>query len=328
MSIQITGLGYKLPSIVESNQELCENLDVGPDWIVEKTGIKNRYLVGEGESASTLAYEAASSAIKNAGLSAEDIGLIIVCTFSGDYIFPPLSAKLHQMLELNGAQIFDLQANCAGFVTGLTVATDRMKSDADIKASLVIGVEVNSKYIDRSDINTSVYMSDGASAAVLTRCKDSYGIIKSAFFTDSSNYEAVRMRGGGSMYQHSETSVENKSRFMEMNGIATWKQAVTHLPSLIRKLCEKSQIEISNIDIVIFHQANFNMIDYILKKLRIPENKTFINVREIGNTGSASVGIALAQALENGLIKEGDTVLLAAVGAGFNFSTSIWKWGK
>lgn len=328
MSIQIIGLGYKLPSVIESNEDLCKKLDVGPDWIVEKTGIKNRYLLGEGESASSLAYEAASLAIKNSGLSSEDIGLIVVCTFSGDYIFPPLSAKLHQMLGLNGAQIFDLQANCAGFVTGLTVAADRMMSDTDIKASLVIGVEVNSKYIDRSDINTSVYMSDGASAAVLARGKDSYGIIKSAFFTDSSNYEAVRMRGGGSMYQNSQINIENSSRFMEMNGIATWKQAVTHLPSLIRKLCEKSQIDISNVDFVIFHQANFNMIDYILKKLRIPENKTFINVKEIGNTGSASVGIALAQAVENGLIKKGDTVLLAAVGAGFNFSTSIWKWGN
>ena len=130
------------------------------------------------------------------------------------------------------------------------------------------------------------------------------------------------------MYQSVNQIKDPAARFMEMNGIATWKQAVTHLPSLIRKICQKNNVSMDSINFVVFHQANYNMIDYILKKLKISEAKTYINVREIGNTGSASVGIALAQAVEQKLINHGDLVLLAAVGAGFNFATSLWKWGK
>lgn len=324
--VTIAGVGHHLPDLIEDNPTLCRNLEVDPDWIIEKTGIKRRYLAREGEHASDYASAAATRAMQMAGVNAEQIDLIVVCTFSGDYLFPPVSAKVQMNLGAKGAQIFDLQANCAGFVTGLTTASDRMLVDASVRHALVIGVEINSRYIDRSDVNTAIYMSDGAGAVVLSRCAPGLGIQASAFHTDSTNYEAVRLRGGGSSHPLRERQFQPELDLMEMNGIATWKQAITHLPSVIRKACAKSGIEPKQVDFLIFHQANLKMIDYIVRKMGYSMEQTFTNVQEIGNTGAASVGIALSEAVALGKLQPGQTVVLAAVGAGFNFGASVWRW--
>jgi 3-oxoacyl-[acyl-carrier-protein] synthase-3 len=315
-----------LPELIEDNETLCANLEVSPDWIIEKTGIKRRYLASPGDSASDYAAKAAQNALEMAHISADEVDLIIVCTFSGDYIFPPVSAKVQALLKAPNAQIFDLQANCAGFVTGLTAASDRMLVDPTVRSALVIGVEMNSRYINRSDVNSAIYMSDGAGAAVLKRVEEGKGIMASAFFTDSSNYEAVRMRGGGSSFNLKERTWDPSVDYMEMNGIATWKQAITHLPTVIRKACTKSSVDPKEIDFLIFHQANLNMIEYVVRKMGYGLDKTFTNVQEIGNTGAASVGIALSEAVSKGLLKNDQLVVLAAVGAGFNFGASVWRW--
>jgi 3-oxoacyl-[acyl-carrier-protein] synthase-3 len=325
--VTISGAGHHLPTQIEDNETLCRNLEVTPDWIIEKTGIKRRYIALPEDKASDYATQAALKALAMSGVAASDIALIIVCTFSGDYIFPPVSAKVQQALQATGAQIFDLQANCAGFVTGLTVASDRMKVDPEVRHALVIGVEMNSRYIDRSDVNSAIYMSDGAGAVVLSACAEDEGILGSAFFTDSSNFEAVRMRGGGSSFSFiDKRTFDPAVDYMEMNGIATWKQAITHLPKVIRRACEKSAISPSEVDFLIFHQANFKMIEYIVKKMGYGMSKTFTNVEEIGNTGAASVGIALSEAVSKNCLKEGQLIVLAAVGAGFNFGASVWRW--
>lgn len=324
--ICISGVGHHLPEASEDNETLCRNLDVTPEWIVEKTGIQRRYIAAPGDSASGFAVAAARRALTMAGLSASEIDLIIVCTFSGDYIFPPVSAKVQLELGAADAQIFDLQANCTGFVTGLTTASDRMRVDPSVRNALVIGVELCSRYIDRKDVNTAIYLSDGAGAAVLSRTAPEFGIKASAFHTDSSNFEAVRMRGGGSSHGLIGRAYDPTVDNMEMNGIATWKQAITHMPKVIRKACEKSDVALTDIDFMIFHQANYNLIEYIVRKMRLDMSKTFTNVREIGNTGAASLAIALSEAVERKLLQKGQTVLLAAVGAGFNFGASIWTW--
>ena len=148
----------------------------------------------------------------------------------------------------------------------------------------------------------------------------------SAFYTDSSNFEAVRMRGGGSSFKNMDRDWDLTVDYMEMNGIATWKQAITHLPTVIRKACAKSGIDPKEIDFLVFHQANLNMIEYVVRKMGYGMDKTFTNVQEIGNTGAASVGIALSEAASNRLLKNDDLVVLAAVGAGFNFGASVWRW--
>lgn len=324
--IAITGVGHYLPETCEDNATLCQRLDVTPEWIVEKTGIQRRYLAAPGESASGFATRAAQRALDHAGVSAAEVDLIIACTFSADYIFPPLSAKVQQALGASSAQIFDLQANCTGFVTGLTVASDRMKVDPSVRHALVIGVELCSRYIDRADVNTAIYLSDGAGAAVLSRVPSGRGILASAFHTDSSNYDSVRMRGGGSSFPYQGRSFDPAIDLMEMNGIATWKQAITHLPRVIRRACEKSEVDLASMDFMVFHQANLRLIEYIVRKMGLPLTKTYTNVQEIGNTGAASLAIALSEAVQRGLITDGQLVVLAAVGAGFNFGASAWRW--
>ncbi len=327
----ITGVGHHLAGVVEENDELCRGLEITPEWILEKTGIKRRYIAAPEDNASDFAVSAARRALDGAGIGADEIDLIVACTFSADYTFPPLSAKVHKELGVKGGQIFDLQANCAGFVSGLTAASDRMAADPSVRNALVIGVELNSRYIDRTDADSVIYHSDGAGAAVLSRREagpsGALGIVASAFHTDSSNYEAVRVRGGGSSFPVMGHGGRADSDVMELNGLATWKQAITHLPATVKAACRKAEVELAEVDFFVFHQANWNLIDYIVRKMGADLTRTYTNVQEIGNTGAASVAIALSEAVERGLIKPGSTVVLAAVGAGFNFGASVWRWG-
>jgi hypothetical protein len=192
--------------------------------------------------------------------------------------------------------------------------------------ALVVGVEMCSRYVDRRDVNTAIYLSDGAGAIVLGRRSTDEGIRASAFFTDSSNYESVRMRGGGSSHPLAGRQYDPAIDTMEMNGIATWKQAITHLPTVMRRCAQKAGVAMSEVDFLVFHQANLRLIEYIVRKMGLGLDRTYTNVQEIGNTGSASLAIALSEAVHKGLIRPGSLVMLAAVGAGFNFGASLWRW--
>jgi 3-oxoacyl-[acyl-carrier-protein] synthase-3 len=325
--IGIVEVAHKLPSKVQSNEELCLSLpDISPEWIISKTGIKRRYHVTDEESASSLAIDACSDLLKKAAIDSSDIGLIIVASFSQDYLFPPLSAKIHNALGIpKNCQIIDLNTNCTGLVTALTVASERMLFDESIKYSIVIGVEVLSGYTSPGDADTAVFFSDGASAALLGRVDTGFGYVASKFITDSSTYESVRMRGGGSLFPVSKSNPA-ASLFIEQNGLATWKQAVTNLPVVINLLLNKTGLKIGDVDFIIFHQANHFLINYIMQKMKISVDKTYMNVEEIGNTGSASIGIALSEAYTKGMIKKGDKVVIAGVGAGFNFGACLFKF--
>jgi len=325
-SVSVIGVGHHLPAAAQDNQTLCRDLDVTPEWILEKTGIARRYIAAPEDTAWSYAVASARQAMAMAKVQPEDIGLIVACTYSGDYLFPPLSAKVQQQLGAVNAQIFDLQANCSGFVTGLSVASDRMRVDPSVRFAVVIGVEFSTRYIDRRDSNTAIYLSDGAGAAVLGHVAGGEGIQSSAFHTDSSNFESVRLRGGGSGFANNGRAFDASIDLMEMNGIATWKQAITHLPATIRKSCSKAGVDLKEIDFFVFHQANLRLIEYLVRKLGFDMSKTFTNVAEIGNAGSASVAIALSEAVQRGLLKQSALVVLAGVGAGFNFAASVWRW--
>jgi 3-oxoacyl-[acyl-carrier-protein] synthase-3 len=325
-SVSIVGVGHHLPDCWEDNETLCQNLDVSPEWIVEKTGIQRRYIAAATDTAWEYSVASARDALHMAGIAPEELGLIVACTFSGDYQFPPLSAKVQQQLGAKHAQVFDLQANCSGFVAGLTAATDRMRVDPTVRYSLVIGVELCTRYIDRRDVNTAIYLSDGAGAAVLAHTTAGDGILASAFHTDSSNYEAVRLRGGGASFPNNGRTFDPQVDLMEMNGIATWKQAITHLPPTVRRACEKAQVPLNELDFLVFHQANLRLIEYLVRKMGFDMSKTFTNVAEVGNSGAASLAIALSQAVRAGKIQNGAKVVLAGVGAGFNFAASVWRW--
>jgi 3-oxoacyl-[acyl-carrier-protein] synthase-3 len=323
----ILATGHYLPQTIQTNEALCEKIEgLTPEWIVTKTGIKRRYHVATDETATSMALQAAEKAIGHAAIDAKEIGLVIVASFSQDYLFPPMSAKIHALLSLpKTCQILDVNTNCVGLVTALTIASERMQNDESIKHALVIGVEVLSKFTDQTDQDTSIFFSDGAAAVILGNTNVGSGYSSAKFLTDSSTFESVRMRAGGSSFPAHTKTDDAKAYFIEQNGLATWKQAVTNLPLVINNLLEKEQLKIDDVDFFIFHQANGFLIDYILKKMKIPLTKTYTNVEEIGNTGSASIGIALSEAFEKGLIKSGDNLVIAGVGAGFNFGACLFK---
>ena len=259
--IGILGTGRALGSRVHTNEELCSTTLPGttPQWIVDKTGIRRRYVVDESETSSSLALASAHRALESAGVTPEQIAMIVVSTFSADYLFPPASACLHRDLGVKGGQFYDLQANCAGFVSALTAVSDRMFRDSSVKFALVVGAEVLSPYVDYSDVETAIFFSDGAGAAVLGPVLGGRGVQASAFFADTSNYDSVRLRGGGSRFPYAMRATESPGRdpgLMDMNGLATWKQAVTHLPPTIRRACEEAGWSTDDVDLYIFHQAN------------------------------------------------------------------------
>ena len=201
-----------------------------------------------------------------------------------------------------------------------------MRLDPEIEYALVVGTEILSPYVDWSDVETAIYFSDGAGAAVLGRVPADRGIRASAFHTDSANFESVRLRGGGSSFPHGRDAGTERVATMEMNGLATWKQAVTHLPPTVRRACDKSGIPPSDVDLYVFHQANLALIRYTLQKMRVAPERTFTNVEEIGNAGAASMPIALCDAVRAGRLRDGARLVLAGVGAGFNFGASAWIW--
>jgi 3-oxoacyl-[acyl-carrier-protein] synthase III len=332
--VGILGVGRAIGSRLHSNEELCGTTLPGttPEWIVERTGITRRYVLGDGESASSLALAASRTALEQAGVTPAELGMIVVTTFSGDYLFPPMSARLHRDLGVRGGQFYDLQANCSGFVSALTAVSDRLRADPSVGHALVVGVEVLSPFVDYGDVETAIYFSDGAGAAVVGPVAEGAGIGASAFFADTSNFESVRLRGGGSSFPYEEGAApghggSRSPGLMEMNGLATWKQAVTHLPATVRRACAAAGWQPDDVDLFVFHQANLQIISYVMRKMRVPMDRTYTNVQEIGNTGAASIPIALADAVDAGCVRSGSRVVLAGVGAGFGFGATCLVWG-
>ena len=325
--IGILGASHYLPSNVQTNEDLCKLMpELTPESIISKTGIKRRYYISKGETASSLAINASSKVIKVSGVDPKDIGMVVLASVSQDYLFPPMSAKIHLELGLSkDCQILDINTACAGLTSALSIAAEKMLFDNSIKYALVIGVEILSKFTNKSDKETAIFFSDGSSAVLLGHVDKPYGYQNSKFRTDSSTYESVRMRGGGSSYPINEIHDDKKAYFMEQNGLATWKQAVTNFPVVVQQLLMHENVKLEEIDFFIFHQANGFLIDYIMKKMKVPLERTYTNVQEIGNTGSASIGIALSEAFEKGLIKKKSNLVIAGLGAGFNFGACLFK---
>jgi 3-oxoacyl-[acyl-carrier-protein] synthase III len=304
-----------VPLVINTNAEVCKNVPgMTEEWIMSKLGIKQRWYVSANETASSMSILIAKRLLLKDGfpnIDPSEIGLIIIASFSQDYVFPPMSAKIHQAIGApKHCQVIDINGVCTGLITASTVAVDTMKGNPKIKYAMVIGVEILSRFTDKTDRNAAPFFSDGASGVLLGRMDEGIGHLNSFFCTDSTNYEDVRLKRGG---------------LIEHEGHKTWTQAVTNMPYAIKELLKDEELEISEVDFFIFHQANKVLIEYVLDKLRIPREKSYMNVEEIGNTGAASIGIALHEAIEKRLIKSGDLVVLAGVGAGFNFGANLWR---
>lgn len=325
--VGITSTGSYLPSFILSSSELESRLGLVPGFIEEKTGILGRGIADESETASYMGYRAAKAAIESKGIATDAIDYIICCTYTADYTYPALACKIAQLLGSDGVGTFDLMANCTGFQVGLNVASDKLVADSTINNVLVVAVANQHNYIDWTDPNTSIYFGDGASAAILERVSEGFGFLGHTVKSVTASYDAVRVRDGGSQFPLTAENLGSHTNFVEMNGLEVWKQVVINMPKILQETATKSGIEIGDIDFFIFHQANLKLIEYVMKRMKVPISKTCITVDRFGNTADASIGISLDEAVRQGKIKNGDVVAFLGVGAGFIFGCSIIRWG-
>ncbi|MCC4240763.1 beta-ketoacyl-ACP synthase III [Thalassospira povalilytica] len=318
---RIIGCGSYLPANVVTNDDLAKRVDTSDEWIVARTGIRQRHIAADGETTSDLAYEAAIKAMDHAGVTAEDIDLIIVATATPDNTFPATATKVQNRLGVTGFA-FDVQAVCSGFVYGLTTA-DMYICNGQAKTALVIGAETFSRILDWEDRRTCVLFGDGAGAVVVQAVEgagtiDDQGILASRLHSDGSKYELLYVDGGPSATQ--------TVGHLRMEGKEVFRHAVTNLAGVIREVLADTGIDASEIDWLVPHQANRRILDSTAKKFGISPDKVVVTVDRHANTSAASIPLALSEAVHDGRIQRGDIVILEAMGGGFTWGASLVRW--
>ena len=316
----IRGSGSALPQRVVSNAELAAQVDTSDEWIVERTGIRQRYIAGEGETTSTLAIEAARKALAAAGIDGRDIGLIILATATPDNTFPATATRVQAALGAHGCIAFDVQAVCSGFLYALTTADSLLRTDAAKKA-LVIGAETFSRILDWEDRTTCVLFGDGAGAVVLEAVEgaagdsDAPGIIASRLHADGAQHDLLYVDGGPSTTQ--------TVGHLRMRGREVFRHAVVNLADVLNEVLEEAGVSAAEIDWVVPHQANARILDATARKLGLPMEKVVVTVDRHANTSAASVPLAFDTAVQDGRIKPGDLVMFEAMGGGFTWGASL-----
>lgn len=313
----ITGVGSALPAQCVTNADLAERVDTSDDWIVERTGIRQRYIAGEGETTSTLATAAARKALDNAGVDASEIGLIVLATATPDHTFPATATQVQAALGCRGGVAFDVQAVCSGFLYALGTANSLLRTGMAKKA-LVIGAETFSRILDWEDRTTCVLFGDGAGAVVLEAqdvAEDGPGILATRLHADGAHRELLYVDGGPST-----TGEVGKLR---MKGREVFRHAVVNLADVLREVLEEAGLKPEHIDWVVPHQANARILDATARKLGLPADKVIVTVDRHANTSAASVPLALDAAVRDGRIKKGDLVMFEAMGGGFTWGASL-----
>jgi 3-oxoacyl-[acyl-carrier-protein] synthase-3 len=324
--VGISGVGKYVPDGIISNDFLEKASGMKASEIEAKTGIHERRKAGDNQTASEMSAIAANRALEMAGISASELSLIVTCTFTGDYVYPAISCKIADMIGAKSAGAFDLLANCTGFQVGLGVLSDRMLVDSTCEYALLLGTALQSRFINYSDASSSIFFGDGVGAAVLRRVPEGYGILSNSISTNGKVFESVRMRGGGSSFPLRVDNISDGLQYYELDGMEVWKQVIQFQPKEILKSLAKINKKIEDVDFFIFHQANMRLIEYLMGKMKVPMSKTFVNIRDYGNTADASQAIALCDAVTNGLLKRGDLVVVSGVGAGFIFGSTVLRW--
>lgn len=332
---KIIGLGHYVPDNIVTNDDLSKVMDTNDQWIQERTGIKERRWVqeGDGQSTFTMGLEAAKKAISNSGIKKEDLDLIVFATLSPDYYFPGPGVQVQEALEINTVAALDIRAQCSGFVYSISVADQFIKTGM-YKNVLVIGSELQSRGIDKSTRgrSISVIFGDGAGAAVLTREEDpSKGILSTHIHSEGKHALelATEAPGMGTRWVTDIIKDNNPEDFSYrpyMNGQFVFKHAVRRFSEVINEGLQKNNLEVSDIDMLIPHQANLRISQFIQKKFGLSDDQVYNNIQKYGNTTAASIPIALSEAHQQGKVKEGDTVVLAAFGSGFTWGSVIIKW--
>ena len=316
----LIGTGSALPKRAVSNAELAQQIDTSDEWIVERTGIRNRYIAGDGESTSTLAIDAARAAIAAAGIEASSIGLIVLATATPDQTFPATATIVQDALGCNGGIAFDVAAVCSGFLYAMGIA-DSMLRTGMAQRALVIGAETFSKILDWEDRTTCVLFGDGAGAVVLeaqdSDVADAPGIIATRLHADGAHNQMLFVDGGPAT-----TGTVGKLR---MKGREVFRHAVVNLADVLKEVLEETGLTAEQIDWVVPHQANRRILDATAKKLGLPPEKVVVTVDRHANTSAASVPLALDVAVRDGRIKPGQLVMLEAMGGGFTWGACLLR---
>ncbi|MGM0606909.1 MAG: beta-ketoacyl-ACP synthase III [Candidatus Muiribacteriota bacterium] len=323
--VKISGLGSFLPEKRVTNKDMEKIVDTTDEWIVSRSGIKERRFASEDVASSDLAYKAALEALRNSNTQPEELGMIIVGTYTPDYPFPSTSCILQGKLGAENAWAYDVQAACSGFVYSLITATQFIKNST-YKKILVVGVDTCSRILDFEDRGTCVLFGDGAGAAVIESCEEGSGIIDWTAGADGKGAELIIMPGGGSKKPASKETVENRDHYFKMNGKEVFKFSQRVFPRMIKKLLQRNQISPEKLKIVIPHQANVRILESGAKKAGISFDKLYINLDRYGNTVAGTIPIALHEALKDGKIQKDDYIILAGFGGGLTWASLLIKW--
>ncbi|PKL29125.1 MAG: 3-oxoacyl-ACP synthase [Spirochaetae bacterium HGW-Spirochaetae-2] len=325
-NIGITGTGYYLPSKVVTNKELEKTIDTTDEWIFSKVGVKERRIASNQEATSDLALYAAQNAIRDAGIHAEDVDLIVLATSSPDMIQPPTASIVQGKLGAYNAAAFDVGAVCAGFVYAISVGYSMMVAEQSYKHVLVVGAETYSRIMDWQDRSTCVFFGDGAGACILSEVSEGKGIMTKYLMTEGQGSSVIQFLAGGSRYPATHETLDKNMHRFQMEGKAVWDFATRVMPFAVRKVVKDAGLSIEDIDWIFPHQANINIIQKCFKDLGVPMEKTYTTIAQYANTSGASVIITLAEASKKGLLKKGDKIVLVGFGGGLSYGAMLLEW--
>lgn len=323
--VGITATGQFYPERIVTNNDLAKMIDTSDEWILSRTGISARRWVDPGVASSDLGAEALKMALERRGIGPNDLDAIIVATATPDMLFPCTAAIIQEKVGASNAYGFDINAACSGFLFALTTGASLI-SGSGMKRVAVVGSDVMTSVIDKSDRNTAVLFGDGSGAVILEQVEEGYGILDFEHRMDGSGAQLLFMPGGGSLNPSTAESVAAKMHFVQQDGKEVYKRAVHNMAEVSRLILDRNNLSVDDLSLFIPHQANLRIIDAVAKRLALPKDRVAINIRDFANTTAATIPTALHSSIELGKIKRDDLVAFAAFGAGFTWGSVLIRW--
>jgi 3-oxoacyl-[acyl-carrier-protein] synthase-3 len=324
IKVGITGVGACVPDQIVTNDDIADRVETSDEWIIERTGIKQRHVAGDGVAASDLASPAAEAALAQAGLTAADLDLVLVATITPDMPFPATASVVANRIGAGQVAAYDLQAGCTGFVYAVTQAYATIVAGL-ARNVLVVGVDLLTKYLDWDDRGTCILFGDGAGAAVIGEV-EAGGFLSFELGNDGGHAEDLYVPAGGTRLPASQSTVASKDHTMKMNGREVFRFATRVMVSSAQRALESAGYRPEDVDLYVPHQANKRIIDHAVRELGIPEEKVVVNVDRFGNTSAASIPICLDEMLADGIVEPGARVLMTGVGTGLTWGSALIEW--
>ena len=321
----ITGWGMSVPEKILSNDDIAKMVETNDAWIQERTGIRERRIAREDQFPSTLGLEASIKALKVANLHPRDLDLIICSSSSPEYIFPATACLIQDQLGATKAGAFDLLAACTGFVYALNMGAQAIRSGS-IKSALIIGAETLSRFVNWKDRNTCILFGDGAGAFVLQASDQPGGVLSAVMHSDGSGGDLLAIPGGGSRYPASEATIQDGKHYVQMEGKEVFRFATRVMASATREVLDCAGLTLDQVQWIVPHQANMRIIEAAARGLKLPMDRFIVNLERYGNTSTASVPIAMVEALEKGQIKPGDKIVMIGFGGGLTWGAVAAEW--